>query len=60
VIEENGGRIHTAPTPSELGQGQEEEEGEDVSNLLISKKDLFQLTFRCWVNNIRINTQKCI
>jgi hypothetical protein len=26
VIEENGGRRHAAPTPSELGQGQEEEE----------------------------------
>jgi hypothetical protein len=26
VIEENGGRRHAAPTPNELGKGQEEEE----------------------------------
>jgi hypothetical protein len=26
VIEKNGGRGHTAPTPNELGKGQEEEE----------------------------------
>jgi hypothetical protein len=26
AIEENGGRRHAAPTPSELGKGQEEEE----------------------------------
>jgi hypothetical protein len=28
VIEENGGRGHAAPTPNELGKGQEEEEEE--------------------------------
>jgi hypothetical protein len=38
VIEENGGTRHAAPTPSELGQGQEEEEDleslqEKVSNV---------------------------
>jgi hypothetical protein len=26
AIEENGGRGHAAPTPNELGKGQEEEE----------------------------------
>jgi hypothetical protein len=26
VIEENGGKKHAAPTPCELGKGQEEEE----------------------------------
>jgi hypothetical protein len=26
VIEKNGGRGHAAPTPNELGKGQEEEE----------------------------------
>jgi hypothetical protein len=30
VIEENGGRGYAAPTPNELGKGQEEEEEEDV------------------------------
>jgi hypothetical protein len=29
VIEENGGRGHAAPTPNELGEGQEEEEEYD-------------------------------
>jgi hypothetical protein len=32
VIEENGGRGHAAPTPNELGKGQEEEK-EDIYEL---------------------------
>jgi hypothetical protein len=31
VIEENGWRRHAAPTPNELGKGQEEEEDEQLT-----------------------------
>jgi hypothetical protein len=39
LIEENGGRRHAAPTPSELGSGQEEEDILILSFMDVVKRD---------------------
>jgi hypothetical protein len=54
VIQENGGRRHAVPTPSELRQGQEDEEDDDYH--FLTKFTGFHDTFRliCGISSMKI------